>query len=510
MDDPPGQHDNTVTKPSICIPDILYIICSLLDVKDIRRFRVCCHAFAAAAAPFVHRRLVIYPHKRDLAMLKQLSLDPVVAPNVRTLVWIGHVLPRPKLDLDTFSRQFEGARAMKRMVNDLRARHGIASSAVLQPFQNGQSLVALTPTGRTPAETAALQLDDVKTMYREYTETLVEQDFMFAHDLDTAALGEAVRRFTSLREFTFSSYWEFATQGARTPFDKCLVFPGPTPSPRGTRETVAFLEALAAVRSNNPSAVKLESLTLGLLSWRFFEEEKAVLGRALETCRDLTTFRICIDTGMKEPGNLAGRDHDDDDDDLDEVNLDPLGLGHRHQPDDHDGFGTEVLECARVMSTGMLRNFLICLENLENLQVSFLYNSVNLDFPARLDDVIQPKHRWEYLTTLKLENISTERQELLAVLKRHKDTLEALSLHNIALRNTSWLVLLPQIRKTLTGLVSASMDGELFGWDERYDMEEYWNLGRDGYGAELRFDLNRYLKSQVIKTCPLSRDNNEA
>jgi len=41
-------------------------------------------------------------------------------------------------------------------------------------------------------------------------------------------------------------------------------------------------------------------------------------------------------------------------------------------------------------------------------------------------------------------------------------------------------------------------------------MEEYWNLGRGSYGAELRFDLNRYLRSQIIKSCPLNRDNNEA
>lgn len=540
-------------KPSICIPEILYMICSLLDIKDIRRFRLCCHSFAAAAAPFAHRRLVIYPHKGDLAMLSKLSLDPVAAPNVRSLIWIGHILSRPKLDFDAFSAQFEAARAMKRMVNSLRQRHGIYSSNtnMLQPFAMAQSSMthgaALTPTGRTPAETADLKLDDVKVMYREYCNTMVEQDFMLAHDLDTKALADAVRRFTSLRDFTFSSYWEFATQGAKTPFDKCLLFPGPTPAPRGTREAVAFLEAAASLRESNPSApVRLESLTLGLLSWRFFEEEKAVLGRALETCRDLTTFRICVDTGMREthlnPHTgmrlTTGRDEEaeeeeeDEEEEDDDRTLYPYNddgtpnehylVGdvhqhphHNHHPllnpdDDHDGFGTEVLDCARVMSTGMLRDFLRCLESLEVLQVSFLYNSVNLDFPARLGDVVQPKHRWEYLTTLKLENISTERQELLAVLKRHRDTLEALSLHNMSLRTTSWLILLPQIRKTLTGLVSASMDGELFGWDERYDEEEYWNLGRDSYGADLRFDLNRYLRSQIVRNCPLNRDNNEA
>lgn len=485
-----GSGSSSGGRASICIPDILYIICSLLDIKDLRRFRLCGHAFAAAAAPFVHRRLVVYPHKRDLDMLRRLSLDPVAAPNVRNLVYVGHVLQRPKLDFEAFQWQFDGARKMKRMLVDYRARN--AGRAFSGP--------ALVETVRSPAQIEAMALDDVRAMYREYCDTIVDQDFMLTHDLDTATLLEAVPRFTSLREFTFSSYWEFHPKGAKTPFDGCLLFPGPTPPPRGSREAMAFLEAAAKLTAASISgSTKLESLTLGLLSWRFFEQDDtAFLARALHTCRDLTTFRVCIDTGMKERplGNDAWAPPADYDPDEDR--------------DEEHHFGTEVAECSRVMAGGMLREFLRHLPHLETLQVSFLYNSADFEFPALLGDVIQPRHRWDMLTSLKLENVACERQELLSLLRRHRDTLEALALHSIALRSTSWLVLLPQIRKHMTGLVSVSIGGELFGRDERDMDDEYWDLNRDIYASELKFDINRYLRSQVITRCPLTRENNEA
>ncbi|KAK9416614.1 putative Replication factor C subunit 3 [Seiridium unicorne] len=171
-----------------------------------------------------------------------------------------------------------------------------------------------------------------------------------------------------------------------------------------------------------------------------------------------------------------------------------------------DDVGTEVPECRRVMEKGLLRDFIASLKALKTIVVQFDSHSKRHGYPAALHDVIYPRHCWEHLYHLSLSNIVCERQDLVAVLKKHKTSLMILELQDIRLYSTSWLVLLPQIRKTLR-LDDALICGELYGRNEYTGQDEKFDLEPPDCAIDdLRVAVTNYLCDGG--RCPLTdRDN---
>ncbi|KAK8095053.1 hypothetical protein PG997_001738 [Apiospora hydei] len=289
-----------------------------------------------------------------------------------------------------------------------------------------------------------MNIDGLKPSYDCYEELLATQKRMLQDDVDNAVIKYAISKFPRLRDITMSlggDTYEIDYVKGKTPFKNSLVKPGTSPEPVGCRQLGTLLSAIG------DKDIKLKSLTAGHFSWKFFENNPMTL---------------LIDTGVED--------------------------AHEEEPN----LGSEVHKCRPVMERGLLRDFIASLTQLKTLSVMFNFHSYEHGFPAALEDVIKPKHKWEHLEDLSLGNIECERQELMSVLKRHKDTLDSLELQDIRLKSTSWLALQSSIRKHLN-LVDAMVTGELYGVDEEMMMDELFMLEPADLRDELRDDLCDYL-----------------
>ncbi|KAL7623690.1 hypothetical protein AAE478_005242 [Parahypoxylon ruwenzoriense] len=428
---------------NILIPEIISQICSYLDPKEVRKFRLCCKTFADVGARFAYHKVEFYLHYRDLDMLRRISLHPVASRNVRSLVYVGPTMEMPKMTLSQFRSYYSEAKTVGEAI----------AKVINEPL---------------PPRIGDLQLVD---LYKNYEAVLDRQEKILQDNADISCIEEAVSRFTSLEEITVSLCPQLYTNKEKTPFDGCLVPPDCHLLPKGDRHLDSLLSAVSKAN------IKLKKLSAGSFSWQFFQKPPAELSRAFSACADLTCLKLCIDTGiLDEP--IAGEG--------------PI-------------FGSEVAECRRLMQTGLLRAFLKSLHRLQTLFFTFLWHSDDHGYPARLEDIIEPKHTWGNLGSLTLGNISCERQDLMSLLKRHKSTLKILCLRDINLSNTSWKVLLPKIRRTMD-LDDACICGELSGRGESTHDEEYWNLSYPGcYGESSRHrfrdEINDYLVNNSDRRC---------
>ncbi|KAK9773447.1 putative F-box domain-containing protein [Seiridium cardinale] len=433
---------------ALATPEILHIVCSSLGIQDVRRFRQCCKLWSAIGACYAFQKIVFYLHKDDLDFLREISLNEDAARNVHEIVYIAEILETRKKTLQEYCHYYK---TFLRALDKLLARS--------------------LDNGPPPPE---IKTEQLKILYKKYEAQIDQQDDVLKNNYDLRALTDAVARFPSLQYITMSLEHQYHFRSKmKTPFDGCLVKPRTELMPKGCRHLDSLLSAVAG------AGIKLKRLRAGPFSWKFFEKEPAALSKALTPCADLIHLELTIDTGTNDvPINQAS------DDDV----------------------GTEVPECRRVMEKGLLRDFIASLEALKTIVVQFDSHSKRHGYPAALRDVIYPGYRWEHLYHLSLSNIVCERQDLVAVLKKHKTSLKILELQDIRLRSTSWLVFLPQIRKTLR-LDDAIICGELYGRNEYTGQDEKFDLEPPDCAIDdLRIAVTDYLCDGG--RCPLTdRDN---
>ncbi|KAI2634824.1 hypothetical protein GGS26DRAFT_551459 [Hypomontagnella submonticulosa] len=194
-------------------------------------------------------------------------------------------------------------------------------------------------------------------------------------------------------------------------------------NPEGCRELCALLEALGS------SPTTIQVLKALELNWKFFDQDLATVQRLFLPVSNLRSVRLGIDAAYADGNDLFTGDFDT------------------------DGFDVDALQCYRAMDNGVLRTTLESLGQLEVLNIDFpVFSLFHEDEPiycARLDQVLSTSHRWNRLRALALGGLEAERQDLMAILNLHKDTLRTLILGNITLVRTSWLPFLVWIRKTL-------------------------------------------------------------
>ncbi|KAK8130760.1 hypothetical protein PG999_003140 [Apiospora kogelbergensis] len=441
---------------ALATPEILHIICDFLETKDLYSFRLVCSQFAAVGACYAFQELVIHFHKDDFDMLRHFAEHEGVARNVRSLIYIGDTLrDDSSINFPEFAAQYMFSQISNKDIDAM--------------ITNGRSLPALP----------GIKIDGLKPSYDCYEQLLATQKQMLQDEADVAVIKFAVSRFPQLRDITMSlgdDAYEVDYVKGKTPFRHSLVKPDTAPDPVGCRQLETLLSAISASGGQQQDhRIRLKSLTAGHFSWSFFDNNPVVLSGALAPCSSLTYLELLIDTGVEDI--------------------------YEAEPE----YGSEVALCRPVMERGLLRDFIASLTQLRSLSVMFNFHSYEQGFPAALEDVIKPKHRWEHLEDLSLGNVECERQGLMSVLKRHKDTLESLELQDIRLKSTSWLALQASIRKHMR-LVDAMVTGELYGVDEDMMMDELFMLEPADLRDELRDDLCDYLCGK--RRQGLTRDDN--
>ncbi|KAI1399186.1 hypothetical protein F4819DRAFT_510477 [Hypoxylon fuscum] len=425
-------------------------ICSFLSHRrDIQAFRLVCKSLAAIGAEYVRQSFFMHMTEHHLNQLFDLSSETQLARGIEYICYAPITLSTPGATANEYQH-----------IRD----------------SNHYSDNNLEPLGG----------------YTRYTSLRVEQANIMRTNRDFDLFLTAFQQFPRLRHIKLFSYYSTLAQGGplvqRARYGELTQFNyaiNLTSAIASVRHLNILLEVIALAR------VKLETLELDQIDWRFFDRDVTELQKVLEPIAKLKCFNISI-------SNL---------------------YTHLIQP-----FApmAELTRCRRLMDSGVLQKCLSIFTEARCLSLVFNHWCLPMHKwdpafgappqSASLSQIVPKNFTWTHLTMLRLCHIDAERQELMAVLLRHKGTLQVLYLQSIYLRSSSWIPLLDSIRKELY-LTEACIGGVLSGHfeDEENDGElQYWRL-YPGYQESLLGLVNAYVlkdgEDPAPKTCPLTYEN---
>lgn len=271
---------------------------------------------------------------------------------------------------------------------------------------------------------------------------------------DYILLGEILASLPHLQSITVSGDGYFFKRQRRdyaSPFDDLLDLLSGEETPRGARQLGAVLSAL-------PMAVaSLETFHAGKIGWSVIEQNLDVLRTPPQSLHRLKHLELAFDTGSDNT--------------------------------EWPAWGFDSHACKATLQSGVLREFLRGLPDLEVLSLDFTYTHRDGTYAASVDDLIPLDHTWKHLRSLALREIEGGQQDFSSVLERHKDTPRELCLSDVKLSTTSLPTLLDQIREDLK-LDFICVCGKTLGLvDDRG--QSIWSIPRPGDDA-LWHLLNAY------------------
>ncbi|KAI1291274.1 hypothetical protein F5Y03DRAFT_377090 [Xylaria venustula] len=251
-------------------PELVYLVCSFLSVKDILNFRLVNKFFADVGAAYMLPEVTFYLHDKDLDRLEAISLHPILSKHVVSLTYFGEVIDRDQVSWRDFAHIHRN-----RMRWDPKLRR-----ANLKPSQ-------------------------VMAEFRKYRDAVTEQDRLLNGKRDFSLLKAVLPRFPRLGTLTMSTGQLFYDK----PHDKPRKSPFPEylhhdylvgVHPEGKRP----LDALLKANAHSPCA--LSRLRAGMVHWRFFKRSERELARMFKPLANLTSIEliVCVD-----PSEEATREH---------------------------------------------------------------------------------------------------------------------------------------------------------------------------------------------------------
>ncbi|OTA95216.1 hypothetical protein M434DRAFT_220414 [Hypoxylon sp. CO27-5] len=332
----------------------------------------------------------------------------------------------------------------------------------------------------------------IPARYRQYKSLAQEQDDILTTHYDYMCFLSTFPRFPRLREITLymDHRWWYHLDDLSKKYKDCRGrFPIGTllTARAGSHHLQMLFSVLAETR------LKINFLTINGLDWHFFDQNDTKLKALFQPLVNLKYLDLKFDNNY-----------------IPDLN----GESESESVIENDNAVQDYNSCRELMSTGVLGRCLQTLPNLDTLKLSFkefwCYDSRNFR-GAPLNAIVPPGFTWTYLNTLELMCIDCERQDLMKLLLRHKETLRELCLVEIVLRNTSWIILLDDIRRELY-LTFAYIKGPIRGHFESHE---------EGHGAQnwvLRHNLLDLVPPYIIaggemypelQTCPLSAANSQ-
>ncbi|KAM0812744.1 putative F-box domain-containing protein [Seiridium cardinale] len=250
---------------------------------------------------------------------------------------------------------------------------------------------------------------DLSFLYTEYTKALEIHKRMVDSRDDFRCFAEVFAKLLNLRHITITSdscFFEASSLPVgRNPFDHVSSKFIGEHHPKGCRNIDVVLSALQT------AATELDTLRAGHIHWYFIERNLELLQQPPVSLTRLKHLELVFEGGTKA--------------------------------------GEESRTCHPTMKSGILRRFLSSLPHLEVLNLDFGWGPMGDTYHASIDDIIAADHTWQRLNSLALRVLEDGRQDFMAVLNRHKDTLKEICLMDIRLNTMSLPELLAQIRCNL-------------------------------------------------------------
>lgn len=239
-------------------PEIIYVVCSLLNVDDILNFRLVNRLFSDIGAAYMLPEVTFYMHQDELDRLEAISLHPVFSKHVSSLTYFAETVDSPKVTWREFLRDHKKKTRWNNRVRKLNL---------------------------TPSQLVA--------EYKRYCDAVDEQEKLLETKKDLNLLKEVLPRFPRLEALTMSAgnlFYEgrYRTQ-RKKPFADFLWNDYMSDiHPEGKRP----LQALLMANTHTPCA--LTTLRAGTLHWRFFKRSERELTRMFRPLTNLTSIELSI------------------------------------------------------------------------------------------------------------------------------------------------------------------------------------------------------------------------
>ncbi|KAK5633930.1 hypothetical protein RRF57_009644 [Xylaria bambusicola] len=240
-------------------PEIIYVVCSFLDVENILNFRLVGRLFADIGAAYMLPDVSFNLHREDLNRLSAISLHPVLSKHVRSLTYFAEIIDLPKASWIEFVQNHQGRMRWNGMLRR----------------QNN----------KTPSQ--------LTSEYKRYSEAIDEQENLIEGEWDLRVLEEVLPRFPNLKTLHMSAtepFYERCNHGQmKRPLSEFLQkgYVG-SAHPEGKRT----LDTLLRANAHAPCAIT--TLQITMVHWKFFKRSERELSRLFKPLANLTSIMLSI------------------------------------------------------------------------------------------------------------------------------------------------------------------------------------------------------------------------
>ncbi|KAJ8126649.1 hypothetical protein O1611_g6989 [Lasiodiplodia mahajangana] len=242
-------------------PEIVYVVCSLLEIDDVLSFRLVNKLFADIGAAYMLPEVTFYMHQEELDRLEAISLHPIFSKQVTSLNYYAEILVSPKVTWCEFLRNH---------------KRNIRWNGTLR--EKPHQLVA---------------------EYKRYSDAVDGQDELMKKKKDIKLLKEILPRFPKLDTLRMSSghwlYDEACRVRRKNPLSEFFKrsYMGDV-YPEGKHQ----LDALLMANADSPCA--LTNLRAGPLHWSFFKRSERELFAMFKPLVNLTSIGLSVSVTLSD------------------------------------------------------------------------------------------------------------------------------------------------------------------------------------------------------------------
>ena len=352
--------------------------------RDIARLRLVCKLFAEIGNYFLLSEVHLFFKSSQFERLRQISEHPIISKKIDSLFYEADILE----DYGTM-QEWKEYICVPAWMRNLPAEG-------LYPPPPGASERAQRAYNRELDKAITHSDTLLNRAYHAYTEHLADQRLMRMQDYELQILKDAMMKMPNIKTIEMSTEC-CLNNGGSTRMEK--AFEDGLASPYGDRQTdegcgVGQLRSL--LLAADAAGLKLETLAVGNLDWRFFMEtdkqDLEVMRRVRGALRSLRTLKLYLSTNSEDD---------------DYMSFDDLNHGM-------------VAECAKYLhETSHLRDFVTATPDLERLDINF--NPREPYTPTSLCVALERSHGTLFASQLSLTPAPTRTAWLISL----RDTLAA-------------------------------------------------------------------------------------
>ncbi|KAL8784396.1 MAG: hypothetical protein Q9213_003996 [Squamulea squamosa] len=390
--------------------EIVNMICGEVWQDDIPALRLQCTYICKIATPHMLHTVHVRFKKTSINALLGISKHPVLSQNVK------HIDYEPNL-VEKRSRE-----DWEKNIPLVDSSSDSASEREWRLFHRSVRKY-IRQTERKP-----YTVEELDVAWPKYERYLQEQDEMIEQDYAAQDLYQAVTALPNLTSIHVNSGfglchgdgWTDATNV--NPYGDGLCHA----TSKGSDELGApgLGQMISLIKMLHRAGVKLTSLRIGSLSWRFFSE--------------------CEDGGGGDGDffkTMKGIIHSLQDFELFITTWSEIEMDDSEEIDEG-----EVDDCTEFMKGGMLARMLSGAPGLHKLAISF--DAYESGCPIDLQNLVGDMY-WPHLHTIRLDCIDTYEQDWLNFFKRHAKTIKRVALGTIRLIDGNWPDVLEHMQKML-------------------------------------------------------------